>query len=697
MEGPQPALPEAKKGPTPILPPVISHPHSESASITGGYVYHGKRLAELQGAYIYGDFQTGKIWGLRMSGQQISWKKELAQTPLQLVSFGEDNAGEIYLVDYQRTRQIYRLTKNPHAGERTQFPRRLSETGLFSSTVEQIPASGVTPFVINAPHWADHTMSQRWLAVPGDQPVSVDAEGSLTYPDGSVLAKTVSIEMKHGSPESRRRLETQVLHREQGSWRPYTYLWNEEQTDAVLASADGSDQLLKIQDPSAPEGLREQKYRFAARSECQLCHNAWVDAKTTMMGVQSASPLAMSLSQLNREIPTDGGTQNQLTALHQSGWLNGSIPLTAETSTGFVNPYDTSADLNQRARSYLHVNCAHCHQPHAGGSATIELTISSKLEDARLLGIRPAQGTFGISHASLLAPADPLGSVLYYRVSKLGSGRMPRIGSDEVDTAGVQLIHDWIAAMPPALQNAQVSQTSAVEPAQHASALKTLQANDASGYEPAVHQLCSSTRGALRLLQVLQSPNIPAAARSVVLNVAAAHPQAEVRDLFERFIPMSQRQQKLGTTVQVDQILSLTANPENGRQYFFREGAASCRGCHRVHGSGETLGPDLSQVGKKYGPRDMLSHLLEPSRFMEPKYVPYVLETKSGIVHTGLLVEKSDDAVTLKNIELREIRVPLSDVEHLTTQQKSIMPDLLLRDLTAQQAADLLAFLGTLN
>ena len=73
MEGPQPVNVEARRGPTSILPPLKAHPHSEAASITGGYVYHGRRLPGLTGAYLYGDWLTGIIWGLRVQGETITW------------------------------------------------------------------------------------------------------------------------------------------------------------------------------------------------------------------------------------------------------------------------------------------------------------------------------------------------------------------------------------------------------------------------------------------------------------------------------------------------------------------------------------------------------------------------------------------------------------------------------------------------
>lgn len=706
MEGPQPALPESPRGPTPILPPTVSHPHSEAASITGGYVYRGSRLPELKGAYVYGDFQTGRVWALRHDGKTVTWQKELAQTPLALVGFGEDTNGELYLVDYNRTQTIYQLAPNPQRETASRFPQRLSETGLFTDLVNETPSPGVTEYEINAHHWADGTSSRRWLALPGDQPVSVETDGGFVFPDGAVIAKTVSLESTSSKEHVRRRLETQILHREQGSWRPYSYRWNDGQTDAELVPAAGDSVVLKLPTEISSNGkatdqaTHELKWRFAARSECQLCHNAWIDKKTSMMGVQSASPLAFSLMQLNRGLSTSGPEKNnQLTAMKDLRWLTGSIPEKLDEALKFVSPYDEHASLNARARSWLHVNCAHCHQPHAGGSATIELMWEAKLEEAKLLNVRPSQGAFGIAHGKLIAPGDPIGSILHYRVAKMGNGRMPRLGSEEVDERGVALIHDWIAAMPAAdTPAAPTSEPSvAIHNAATEKSVQSLKSDDPATYESAIRELTATTRGAVRLSGLLQKKELTAAVTAAALKVATEHPQSEVRDVLERFVPAAMRQKRLGTSINVDELLSMEADPERGRLYFFREGAASCRSCHRVRDSGETLGPDLSQIGKKYPPKEMLLHVLEPSRFIDQKYVPWVLESRDGFVHTGLLVEKTENHVVLRDAQNREVRVAAADVETLVSQQKSLMPELLLRDLTPQQAADLIAWLCSLK
>ena len=343
MEGPQPVNVEAHRGPTPILPPIKVHPHSEAASITGGYVYHGTRLPELAGAYIYGDYQSGMIWGLRNQGETVTWQRELARTPLHLVAFGESHDGELYLLDHDRTQQIYRLVPNTTARTTNDFPRRLSQTGLFHSTRDHQPAAGVVPYSINAPLWSDGMTAERFLAVPGEGRIERDKQGIWRFPAGSVLGRTVSIEREPGKRTSRQRVETQILHLEADAWRPYSYVWNDDQTDAVLIGAEGTSRTIAVK---TPDGRRDVNYRVPARTECGSCHNPWVEKRTTMFGVQSASPLGVNTPQLNRKSGDGREPANQLARWHQMGLLAWTPDLAALPK--LVDPYDESADLDRR-------------------------------------------------------------------------------------------------------------------------------------------------------------------------------------------------------------------------------------------------------------------------------------------------------------------------------------------------------------
>src|SRR5262249_19648394 len=161
--------------------------------------------------------------------------------------------------------------------------------------------------------------------------------------------------------------------------------------------------------------------------------------------------------QLNKDHDYGSVVDNQLRALKHTGMIellhhdeesDKTSPLREPPRVHLTNPYDTTADLNERARSYLHVNCPHCHRFGAGGTADMELRFDISLEQMKTLEVRPAQGTFEIHGAHILSPGDPYRSVLYYRMAKLGRGRMPHMGSEIVDEPGLKLIHDWIRQLP---------------------------------------------------------------------------------------------------------------------------------------------------------------------------------------------------------------------------------------------------------
>ena len=88
--------------------PVTEYDHNDGCSVTGGHVYRGERLPTLYGAYVYGDFCSGKIWALRVDGRVVTEKMEIADTDLSISSFGEDASGEIYILTFEGA--IYRFT-----------------------------------------------------------------------------------------------------------------------------------------------------------------------------------------------------------------------------------------------------------------------------------------------------------------------------------------------------------------------------------------------------------------------------------------------------------------------------------------------------------------------------------------------------------------------------------------------------------
>ncbi len=731
MEGRQPVKPEGKRGPTPILPPTLDFPHTEAASITGGYVYHGKKFTDLVGAYICGDWVTRKVWGTRFMkrGQEdhISSHRELAQGGQRVVAFAEDTDGELFIVHYDEKGSIHQLVANEAAKEtRPPFPTRLSETGLFASVPAHIPAAGVVPFSIQAEQWQDHATAERFLGLPGtskakfyDAPVDVSGDffrTQVVFPKDGVLAKTISLEMERGEPKSRRRLETQVLHFDGLTWRGYTYAWNGQQTDAVLVGAKGMEKTFSVVDRQAPGGKRKQTWHFPSRTECLLCHNPW-----------TGFTLAFTPAQVNREHRYNGAMENQVRTLTNAGYLSllhkedkvdglwqGSLP------DYLVGPSDSRKTLEQRARSYLHANCSHCHQWGGGGTANLDLRATTSLDDSRTLEAQPVQGSFDIADAQILAPGDPYRSILYYRMARLGPGHMPHLGSEIVDRAGLKLIHDWIRQLPirkndralrqlpirkndqallDRLMNLDETTILAGEKTDYSRQLKDLARNLERKKErlELIGKLLSTPSSSLLLLGVLDDGRLPASIRSLVLEAVIKHANPQVRDLFERFLPDEQRSKRLGALIRPEKILAQRGDAERGKELFFKSEGMKCATCHRVNGTGSTLGPDLSQIAKKMSREKILENILEPSKEIDPKYASYALETAEGVVHTGILAAKTEREVVLRTSADKEIRIPAARVVNLQPLRVSLMPDQLLRDLTLEQAADLLEFLAALK
>jgi uncharacterized repeat protein (TIGR03806 family) len=450
MEGSHPFRPERKKGPTPILPPIVEHGHADFRSLTGGYVYRGKRLKELEGHYTYGDFDTGRIWAFRYDAGKVTDHRELTRTTYRVVTWGEDAAAELYFVDFMGggIHQLVKAPKEP-ATEVNRFPRKLSETGIFVSTKDHKVAPGVVSYEVNAQLWGDHAQKERFLAIPGSGQIGFD---EVTYPqpspggppgwhfpDGTVLVKTFSMDMERGNPASRKRLETRLLHFQKfpGTddigdqyWRGYTYVWNDDQTDAELLDEQGLDKMLKIK---VGGGFVEQKYRFPSRAECTLCHT---------MAAKFA--LGVSTLQMNRDHDYGGVIANQLATLEHIGVFTKKLPQTPAKLPKLVDYDDAALPVAVRARAYLHSNCAHCHIKWGGGNAEFKLLATLPLEEMGIVNVPPAHGDFGVKGAKLLVPGHPEQSILLYRMEKTGLGRMPHIASHVVDEKAVRLVRDWI-------------------------------------------------------------------------------------------------------------------------------------------------------------------------------------------------------------------------------------------------------------
>lgn len=482
-EGSHPFYPDRKAGPTPIVEPTVEHPHSEFRSLTGGLVYYGTKFPELRGAYLYGDYSTGQLWGIRHDGYKVLWHRQLASTRLQITGFGLDSHGEVLIADHRGQDQggFYTLEPTPKGLPPSTFPTRLSDSGLFRSVKGHVVEPGVIPYSVNSPLWSDGAYKERYIALPGaDSHIDFTRSRGWGFPDRTVLVKSFALEAEEGNPSSRRWVETRFLTNQQGEWFGYSYAWNDEQTDAVLVGAKGMDRDFAVRVPRSPvypDGVRKQTWHYPSRSECMVCHSR---AANFVLG-----PSALQMNRVH-----DYGTvrDNQLRTLEHLGvlrvdWADEAKAawrdelkaqgksdreadeyLAKQTATRpqreaapssllafapakyprLADPYDPKADLAARARSYLHANCAQCHVEAGGGNAQMELELTTPLDKARILDVRPLHNTFGLPDARLIAPGSPERSVLLYRMSNRGEGHMPPLATSVVDRDAVRVLHDWI-------------------------------------------------------------------------------------------------------------------------------------------------------------------------------------------------------------------------------------------------------------
>jgi glucose/arabinose dehydrogenase len=420
-----------KLGPHPVSKPTVEHDHGESRSLTGGVVYTGDNHPELKDAYVYGDYTTGKIWAVLHDGEKVVWNREIADTLIRITDFGIDPAtGDLLVSDYRLGEEggLYRLIPNPRQGERSSFPRRLSETGLFQSTAKQEVVPELLPYDVNVSEWADGAQIERFLMWPGeDAYLKFAPRRGWNLPDETLALQTLSL--------GDTRVETRMMVKQEGEWAAYTYRWNKAQTDAELVDAKGAD--IKV---------NGRKWRVPSRAECMICHSR---AANFVLGLQTA--------QLNRSVDYGDGTElNQLEVMKQLGFFtspNSKKPVSTLRQTPdqldtLANITDSTADLDKRARSFLHAACSHCHVSAGGGNAQMDLRYFIEPEKMGVFNETPHHGDLGFgADAKIVVPGHPEKSVLINRCSRVGPGQMPPMGSQSPDPRAVGLLVEWILSL----------------------------------------------------------------------------------------------------------------------------------------------------------------------------------------------------------------------------------------------------------
>jgi mono/diheme cytochrome c family protein len=222
-------------------------------------------------------------------------------------------------------------------------------------------------------------------------------------------------------------VETRLFMRHpDGVWAGYTYRWNDQQTEANRVRG------------GAAADVAGQTWMFPSEAQCLQCHTQG-----------AGRSLGLEVAQLNGNLTyaATGRTANQLTTLDEIGVFSPRLSPPAAQQPAYVDPYGGAGTLGDRARAYLHTNCAGCHRPGGSTPSPMDLRFQTALNATNACNVDPQAGDLGVAGARIILPGEPGRSLVVLRAERRDAAGMPPLASHVVDAQGVQLLRDWIAQL----------------------------------------------------------------------------------------------------------------------------------------------------------------------------------------------------------------------------------------------------------
>lgn len=311
----------------------------------------------------------------------------------------------------------------------------LSRYNFFKSPMAGLdPVEGVLPYAPINSAFGDYTHKFRFVWMPPGAKANYVADGqALEFPEGTVLIKSPYYE--HVLPDQNRRLlDTRLLIKKNGTWIFALYLWNAEQTEAVLDMAGSNIPLTWVDGQGQ---AHEEVYRVPSAGECLACH----------MDHSTPTPIGPKPQNLNTLFTYTDGPMDQLARWAAQGYLNSGYPANVQTVAKWDDPGES---LERRVRAYLDMNCSHCHYDGGFCSYRPMRFAWQETSDPENLGICvPPQDPFAPGVDYIVHAGSANRSMLYYRMNSVEeSVRMPLFERTVRDTAALNLVRTWINAMP---------------------------------------------------------------------------------------------------------------------------------------------------------------------------------------------------------------------------------------------------------
>jgi len=420
-------------------------------SIIGGIFYTGTALSGLTNSYFFADYDTARIWSYRQGEEPTLLVNKTF--PEYVTTFGRDTDNEMLIGSFYQhdgkadanglvASNIWRMV-DQNAGSTTEPPAALSQSQLFDNIVSLDWANGVVPVYFNADKWRDGLVAKHYLALPAGKRIQYTAQSEWGFPQGTVLIEHVEVPV-NGSGDTQR-LNTLIQLKKASGWQLFNYRWNSSQTDALLLSQTEQATVSQWVGGS----VQTRNHSILAGGVCSG-------------DCRSNGGMLWNTALLNKWVNYGNDYwANQIAFLGDLGVFAGTLP-DLSAAAQYVDPYNTSADLSERARVYLDINCAGCHADANGKNMAYDATLAQ----SNLIWAASNPGTYRIH------PGVASDSSVYLRQQETSPDiRMPR-GSSFIDSVAVQLMADWINS----LDNGTVSSLfiSAANPSVNKSALTSL-------------------------------------------------------------------------------------------------------------------------------------------------------------------------------------------------------------------------------
>jgi uncharacterized repeat protein (TIGR03806 family) len=308
----------------------------------------------------------------------------------------------------------------------------LSEYNFFDGVMKDLdPSYGVLPYNLNSTLFTDYALKKRFVWMPNGSKANYESDfTTLDFPVGSVLIKNFYYDNVQPS-NTTRIIETRLMYFTEEGWDFAEYVWNDEQTEATFTT-QGSFTDVEWSENGITNNVT---YRVPSRNECFSCHNKF----------GTPLPIGPKPHNLNRDLNYEDGIANQLQKWIEVGYLENNLPASIVST---VKWSDETLDLDLRVRSYLDINCAHCHSEQSYCEYRPMRFAFNENEDDTNKGVcvEPDTQIAGTTH--IVAPGNIEASVLRFRLSSIEEqNRMPLLGRTLKHEEGVRLIEEWINSL----------------------------------------------------------------------------------------------------------------------------------------------------------------------------------------------------------------------------------------------------------